>query len=156
MRATLMAFQKEMMQKQAQARQALQAGAEARKKAGEAFLEANKKKEGVVTLPSGLQYKIIKAGTGAKPTDADSVECQYRGTLIDGKEFDSSYSRGRPATFGVTGVIPGWTEALKLMPVGSTWKLFIPSGLAYGARGAGEDIGPHETLIFDIELLGIK
>ena len=109
-----------------------------------------------MTLLSGLQYKIIKAGNGEKPKDSDTVECNYRGTLIDGTEFDSSYRRGQPATFGVTGVIPGWREALKLMPVGSTWQLFVPPQLAYGARGAGRDIGPNAKLIFEVELLAIK
>jgi len=108
-------------------------------------------------LPSGLQYKILKAGEGKKPTAGDSVECHYKGTLVDGTEFDSSYRRGQPATFKVTGVIPGWTEALQLMPVGSKWKLVIPSDLAYGARGgAGASIGPNAVLIFEIELLAIK
>ena len=126
------------------------------KSEGEAFLTANKAKAGVVTLPSGLQYKIITAGTGPKPTTADSVVCNYRGTLIDGTEFDSSYKRGQPATFGVTQVIKGWTEALQLMPTGSKWQLFIPSDLAYGERGAGGgQIGPNATLIFEIELLSI-
>ena len=119
-------------------------------------MDENKTKEGVVTLPSGLQYKIIKAGNGKKPIGSDTVECHYRGTLINGKEFDSSYSRGEPAAFPVSGVIPGWTEALKLMPVGSKWQLFIPSNLAYGAQGAGADIGPDATLIFEVELLAIK
>lgn len=128
---------------------------EANKKTGEAFLAANKSKEGVVTLPSGLEYKILKAGTGPKPTANDSVVCNYKGTLIDGKEFDSSYKRGQPATFPVTGVIKGWTEALQLMPVGSKWQLFIPPDLAYGERGAGGDIGPDSTLIFEVELLSI-
>ncbi len=123
---------------------------------GEAFLAANKSKEGVVTLPDGLQYKILTAGTGPKPTATDSVECNYRGTLIDGKEFDSSYKRGKPATFGVSQVIKGWTEALQLMPVGSKWQLFIPSSLAYGPRGAGAEIGPDSTLIFEVELLSIQ
>ncbi len=121
---------------------------------GEAFLAANKGKPGVVTLPSGLQYKILTAGTGPKPTASDSVVCNYRGTLINGTEFDSSYKRGQPATFGVGQVIKGWTEALQLMPVGSKWQLFIPSNLAYGERGPGE-IGPNATLIFDVELLSI-
>ena len=156
MQAALSAFQSEMMAKQAQAQQARQANGEERKKAGEAFLAKNAKQEGVVTLPSGLQYKIIKAGNGPMPTEADSVECHYRGTLIDGTEFDSSHRRGQPAVFPVTGVIAGWTEALKRMPVGSTWRLFIPANLAYGARGAGQDIGPHEALIFELELLGIR
>jgi len=110
----------------------------------------------VVTLPSGLQYKILKAGDGTKPTDADTVECQYRGTLINGAEFDSSYRRGQPATFKVSGVIAGWQEALKLMPVGSKWQLFVPAQLAYGEQGAGDVIGPNATLIFEVELLAIK
>ena len=122
---------------------------------GEAFLAANKDKEGVVTLPSGLQYKILTEGTGAKPTAGDTVVCNYRGTLIDGKEFDSSYKRNQAATFPVGGVIKGWTEALQLMPVGSKWQLFIPSDLAYGERGPGNDIGPNSTLIFEVELLSI-
>ena len=125
-------------------------------KEGEAFLAANKTKPGIVTLPSGLQYKILKAGTGAKPTATDSVVCNYRGTLIDGTEFDSSYKRGQPATFPVNGVIKGWTEALQLMPVGSKWQLFVPADLAYGARGAGNDIGPDATLIFEVELESIQ
>ena len=124
---------------------------------GEAFLTANKAKEGVVTLPSGLQYKILTAGTGPKPTGTDTVVCNYRGTLTNGKEFDSSYTRGQPATFQVDGVIKGWTEALQLMPVGSKWQLFIPSNLAYGERGAGGgEIGPNATLIFEVELLSIQ
>src|SRR5262249_57731514 len=109
--------------------------ADTNKKAGDAFLAENKAKEGVVTLPSGLQYKILTPGTGPKPTATDSVECNYKGTLIDGTEFDSSYKRGQPATFPVSGVIKGWTEALQLMPVGSKWQLFIPPSLAYGERG---------------------
>lgn len=123
---------------------------------GEAFLAANKGKEGVVTLPDGLQYKILTAGTGPQPTASDSVVCNYRGTLINGTEFDSSYKRGQPATFGVGQVIKGWTEALQLMPVGSKWQLFIPGSLAYGERGAGADIGPNATLIFEVELLSIQ
>lgn len=126
------------------------------KMAGKAFLAANKTKPGVVTLHSGLQYKIEKQGTGHKPRATDSVECNYRGTTIDGKEFDSSYRRGQTATFPVNRVIPGWTEILQLMPVGSKYKVFIPSDLAYGERGAGADIGPNATLIFDIELIAIK
>ncbi len=123
----------------------------------EAFLAANKSKEGVVTLPSGLQYKILKEGTGPKPTASDTVECNYRGTLIDGTEFDSSYKRGKPATFPVSRVIKGWTEALQLMPVGSKWQLFIPSSLAYGERGGpGGEIGPNATLVFEVELLSIQ
>jgi len=122
---------------------------------GEAFLTKNKDAEGVVTTDSGLQYQVIKAGEGAKPKATDQVTVNYKGTLIDGTEFDSSYKRGQPATFPVTGVIPGWTEALQLMPVGSTYRLFIPSELAYGERGAGGAIGPNAVLIFDVELLDI-
>ncbi len=123
---------------------------------GKAFLEENAKKEGVVTMNTGLQYVVIKEGEGAKPVAADKVEVHYLGTTINGNEFDSSYKRGTPATFGVTQVIPGWTEALQLMTVGSKYKLFIPSNLAYGPRGAGRDIGPNETLIFEIELISIQ
>jgi FKBP-type peptidyl-prolyl cis-trans isomerase len=153
MMAAMTAFQVEMKQKQAKA---LSAVADENTKEGAAFLAANKTKEGVVTLPSGLQYKIIKAGDGKKPVATDTVEVNYRGTLINGTEFDSSYKRGQPATFKVTDVIPGWTEALQLMPVGSKWQVFIPSNLAYAARGAGGVIGPNSTLIFDVELLSIK
>ena len=131
-----------------------QAGAK-NKTEGEAFLAANKSKEGVVTLPDGLQYKILTAGTGPKPAATDSVVCNYRGTLLNGTEFDSSYKRGQPATFGVSQVIKGWTEALQLMPVGSKWQLFIPANLAYAERGAGGDIGPNATLIFEVELVSI-
>lgn len=134
----------------------MQQSGEANKKEGDAFLAANKTKPGVVTLPSGLQYKILTTGTGPKPTATDSVVCNYRGTLIDGTEFDSSYKRGQPATFPVNGVIKGWTEALQLMPVGSKWQLFVPPDLAYGARGAGNEIGPNSTLIFEVELQSIK
>ena len=132
--------------------------ADLNKKAGTYFLEANKAKEGVVTLPSGLQYKILTAGTGPKPAATDTVSCNYRGTLLDGTEFDSSYKRGQPASFPVSGVIKGWTEALQLMPVGSKWQLFIPSDLAYGDRGADprSGIGPGATLIFEVELLSIQ
>ena len=128
---------------------------ESNKKNGAAFLAANATKEGVVTLPSGLQYKILTAGTGPKPAATDSVVCNYRGTLLDNTEFDSSYKRGQPATFAVTGVIKGWTEALQLMPVGSKWQLFIPANLAYGDRGQGP-IGPNATLLFEVELLSIQ
>lgn len=124
-------------------------------KSGEEFLASNKSKSGVVTTASGLQYEIIKAGTGPKPKAEDQVKCHYKGTLIDGKVFDSSIERGEPATFPVNRVIPGWTEALQLMPVGSKWKLFIPSALAYGERGAGQDIKPNSALIFEVELLEI-
>jgi FKBP-type peptidyl-prolyl cis-trans isomerase len=127
------------------------------KKTGEAFLAANKTKEGVVTLPSGLQYKIIKEGTGPKPTAEDTVLCHYRGTLVDNTEFDSSYKRGEPLKIPVGGVIKGWTEAIQLMPVGSKWQLFIPSDLAYGERGApGSPIGPNSTLVFEVELISIE
>ena len=123
---------------------------------GEAFLATNAQVEGVVTLPSGLQYKIIREGTGKQPTASDTVTVHYRGTLIDGAEFDSSYSRGQPATFPVNGVIQGWVEALQLMKEGAKWQLFIPPELAYGERGAGRDIGPNATLIFDVELLTVN
>jgi FKBP-type peptidyl-prolyl cis-trans isomerase len=134
----------------------MQEAAAKNKTEGEAFLAANKAKDGVVTLPSGLQYKILTAGTGPKPTASDSVVCNYRGTLINGTEFDSSYKRGQSATFGVGQVIKGWTEALQLMPVGSKWQVVIPSSLAYGDRGAGAEIGPNATLIFEVELLSIQ
>jgi FKBP-type peptidyl-prolyl cis-trans isomerase len=127
----------------------------ANKKEGDAFLAANKTKDGVVTLPSGLQYKIEKEGNGPKPAPGDKVTCNYSGTLIDGKEFDSSYKRGQPVTFSVGEIIKGWNEALQLMPVGSKWQLFVPPDLAYGDRGAGQDIGPNSTLIFEVELLSI-
>lgn len=128
---------------------------EGNRKEGETFLAANKSKEGITTLPDGLQYKVLKEGTGPKPTASDTVTVNYRGTLINGKEFDSSYKRGEPISFPVGGVIKGWTEALQLMPVGSKWQLFIPADLAYGDRGAGSDIGPGETLTFEVELLSI-
>jgi FKBP-type peptidyl-prolyl cis-trans isomerase len=134
--------------------------AAANKAAGDQFLAANKAKEGVVTLPSGLQYKILKEGTGPKPTASDEVVCNYRGTLVNGTEFDSSYKRGTPATFAVDKVIKGWTEALQLMPVGSKWELYVPSNLAYGERGAGQRgadvIAPNSALIFEVELMSIK
>jgi FKBP-type peptidyl-prolyl cis-trans isomerase FklB len=142
-----------MIRQNAEAK-AHEAGATNRK-AGEEFLAANKSKDGVVTLPSGLQYKILTQGNGPKPTASDTVTCNYRGTLIDGKEFDSSYKRGQPASFNVSGVIKGWTEALQLMPVGSKWQLFIPSDLAYGDRSPSPDIAPGDTLIFEVELLSI-
>ncbi len=150
--ATLQAYQQKQMAEQ-QAKQS--AAAEANKKASEDFLAENAKKEGVVTLPSGLQYQVIEAGEGAKPGADDEVTVHYAGTLIDGTEFDSSYKRGEPITLPVGGVIAGWTEALQLMPVGSKWKLFIPSDLAYGPGGTGGAIGPNAALIFDVELIGI-
>ena len=153
MKAALTALQADVNKRQ---QEKMQVAGEANKKEGEAFLAANKAKEGVVTLPSGLQYKILKEGTGPKPVPSDSVVCDYRGTLLDGTEFDSSYKRGQPATFPVGQVIKGWTEALQLMPVGSKWQLFIPSEMAYGQHGAGADIGPNATLIFEVELLSIQ
>jgi FKBP-type peptidyl-prolyl cis-trans isomerase len=122
---------------------------------GNAYLEKNKAREGVTTTPSGLQYEVITEGTGPKPTAADQVRVHYHGTLIDGKVFDSSVDRGEPVVFGVGQVIPGWTEALQLMPVGSKWKIYLPSNIAYGERGAGGDIGPNAALIFEVELLEI-
>ena len=127
----------------------------AAKEAGEQFLKDNKSKEGVVTLESGLQYKVISTGNGAIPKSSDTVKCHYEGRLINGAVFDSSIRRGEPAEFPVNGVIAGWVEALQLMPVGSKWQLYIPSDLAYGPHGAGQAIGPNETLIVDIELLDI-
>jgi len=144
-RETLMAFQREMQTKTL----------EKNKTEGEKFLAENKKKEGIVTTASGLQYKIETKGTGKVPGSNDTVVCHYRGTLITGDEFDSSYKRSEPSSFGVTGVIKGWTEALLMMPVGSKWKLFIPSELAYGERGR-PGIPPNSTLLFDIELVSIK
>jgi len=153
-RAIIVAFQAELREKQ---REKARLAAETNKKAGDAFLEANKAKEGVVTLASGLQYKVLAAGTGAKPTASDTVICNYRGTFIDGTEFDSSATHGGPATFPVSGVIRGWTEALQLMPVGAKWQLFVPSDLAYGERGAGGGkIAPNSALVFEVELVSIK
>lgn len=152
MEEVMMNFQRSMQAKQKV--QQSQVG-EANRIAGKAFLEANKKNDGVVALPSGLQYQIIREGSGAKPKLTDTVTTHYHGTLIDGKVFDSSVKRGQPASFPVNGVISGWTEALQLMPVGSKWKLFIPSDLAYGERGAGADIGPGTALVFEVELLSI-
>ena len=152
-KSVLDALQAEM--RKTQEEKMAQAG-DINKAKGDAFLAANKSKDGVVTLPSGLQYKIVTPGTGPKPGLTDSVVCNYRGTLIDGTEFDASAKHGGPATFPVNQVIKGWTEALQLMPVGSKWQLYIPSDLAYGSRGAGGDIGPNSTLIFDIELVSIK
>ncbi len=149
---TMTEFQMELQQKQAKAKMA---AAQDNQKEGDAFLAENKKKDGVVTLKSGLQYKILKAGKGQKPKETDTVEVNYKGTLISGKVFDSSQS-GQPASFKVNQVIPGWQEGLKLMPVGSKWQIIIPPGLAYGQQGAGKDIGPNTTLIFEVELVGIK
>ena len=150
---TMAAFQKEMNAKQTERIKAL---AEKNKKDGEAFLAENKKKEGVKTTANGMQYKIIKAGNGAKPKATDTVTVNYRGTLIDGTEFDSSYKRGEPTIFPLNGIIPGWLEALQLMPVGSKWQLFLPPALAYGERGSGREIGPNAALVFDVELLSIN
>ena len=150
---TLQAFQKEMMEKQIAASKE---AAEKNKAEGEKFLEENKKKDGVKTTASGLQYKVIKEGSGASPKETDTVVTNYRGTLIDGTEFDSSYKRNEPASFPVNRVIKGWTEALQLMKPGSKYQLFIPSSLAYAERGAGQTIGPNSTLIFEVELLSIK
>ena len=146
---TMTAFEKEMIDKQKAA--GVKNGAD-----GEKFLAENKKKEGVKATASGLQYKVVKEGTGAQPKETDTVIAHYRGTLIDGTEFDSSYKRGQPATFPVSGVIKGWTEALQMMKVGSKYQLFIPANLAYGERAMGPDIGPNSTLIFEVELLDVK
>ncbi len=149
MMKTMQEFQKK---KHAERQAKRQNQAKENKVEGEAFLAENGKKEGVVTTASGLQYKILQAGTGPKPAEGATVEVHYRGTLINGEEFDSSYKRGTPATFPINRVIPGWTEALQLMPEGSKWQLFIPSSLAYGPGGTGK-IGPNATLLFDVELL---
>ncbi len=144
----------ELQQKQAKV---LAEQAEANKKQGEAFLADNKNKAGIVTLESGLQYKVIKSGSGEQPKLKDTVTTHYRGTLIDGTEFDSSYSRNKPTSFPVSGVIKGWTEALQLMHIGDKWQLFVPADLAYGKQAPkGSKIGPNSTLIFDIELLEIN
>ncbi|HAD03117.1 MAG: hypothetical protein A2091_06040 [Desulfuromonadales bacterium GWD2_61_12] len=147
------AYQKELEVKmEAKAKADLEKNA----KEGAAFLAENGKKEGVKTLASGLQYKVLTPGTGKKPSAADTVSVHYRGTLIDGTEFDSSFKRNEPATFPVSGVIPGWTEALQLMEEGAKWQLVIPAALAYGERGAGQQIGPNSTLIFEVELLKVQ
>jgi FKBP-type peptidyl-prolyl cis-trans isomerase len=152
-RETIVAYQKQVKEKQAEAMKEL---GERNKMEGEKFLAENGKKEGVKTLPSGLQYKVITPGTGKSPKLTDTVTTHYRGTLIDGKEFDSSYKRGEPATFPVSGVIAGWTEALQLMKEGAKWQIFLPPNLAYGERGAGRDIGPNATLVFEVELISVK
>jgi FKBP-type peptidyl-prolyl cis-trans isomerase FklB len=150
---TLMAKQQEQAAKQQEQAKVV---AEKNKKDGEAFLAANKKKEGVITMPSGLQYKVLNAGKGNSPKATDTVTVNYKGTTIDGTEFDSSYKRGKPASFPLNQVIPGWTEAVQLMKEGAKWELYIPSNLAYGERGAGANIGGNATLIFEVELLSIK
>lgn len=153
MEATMQKFQQEMMAKMEKEQK--EEGAKNRK-GGEAFLAENKKKPGVITLANGLQYRVIKMGSGPKPTAQQTVKVHYRGTFIDGKEFDSSYKRGQPIEFPVNGVIRGWSEALMLMPVGSKWELFIPPDLAYGDAGAGGTIPPGATLVFEVELLDVK
>jgi len=152
-KAAIAELQKSMVFKQAAVTKAV---GDKNKAEGEAFLAANKAKEGVVTLPSGVQYKVLTAGTGEKPTVDSTVVCQYRVALVDGKEVDSSYKRGQPATLPVKTVIKGWSEALQLMPVGSRWQVVIPPALAYGERGAGPDIGPNATLVVELELVSIK
>lgn len=152
-RGTLMALRERMMAKEEETRKA---AGDLNKAAGDAFLAANKSKEGVVTLPSGLQYRVITMGKGKKPGAAQTVSVHYTGKTLDGNVFDSSVERGAPAEFAVNQVIAGWTEALQLMPEGSRWELFIPSDLAYGAAGAGGSIGPNQALIFEVELLKVK
>lgn len=152
LRQVMNSFQGELRQK---ANQRQRVAAVDNKKEGEAFLAANKMKEGVVSLSSGVQYTVLKMGDGKKPTDTDTVEVNYRGALLNGTEFDSSED-GKPATLKVTQLIPGWKEALKLMPAGSKWQLFIPPQLAYGERGVGRDIGPNQTLFYEVELVGVK
>ena len=153
MREVMTAFQTEMMAKMAE--NSKKAG-EKNKKDGEAFLAENKKKSGVVTLPSGLQYKILVDGKGRKPALKDTVTAHYRGTLLDGTEFDSSYKQGEPTTFALSNMIKGWTEVLQLMRVGSKWQVYVPASLAYGDRAASQEIGPNSTLIFEIELIAVK
>ncbi|MBX7158605.1 MAG: FKBP-type peptidyl-prolyl cis-trans isomerase [Verrucomicrobiae bacterium] len=153
MQKVIMNYRTELIARR-QAKQKIQATNNLAK--AEAFLKENAKKEGIVTLPSGLQYQVLKEGTGPKPASTNVVTTEYVGTLIDGTEFDSSIKRGEPATFPVSGVIRGWTEALQLMKVGSKWKLFIPPNLAYGESGAGDKIEPNSALIFEVELLDIK
>jgi FKBP-type peptidyl-prolyl cis-trans isomerase FklB len=160
LQTTLQAFQQKMMQKQQEAQskkqEEMKGVAEKNEADGKKFLDDNSKKPGVKTTASGLQYKVIKEGSGDKPKDTDVVETNYRGTTIDGKEFDSSAKHGSTASFPVNGVIKGWSEALKLMPVGAKWELYVPADLAYGAEGYGDDIAPGSTLVFEVELLNIK
>ena len=153
MKETMMNFSKELREKQ---QKTMEEATQKNAAAGAKFLEENKKKPGVKTTASGLQYKVLKEGSGPSPKETDTVVTNYRGTLINGTEFDSSYKRNEPVTFPVNGVIKGWTEALQLMKKGSKYELFVPAELAYGPRGAGQDIGPNETLIFEVELLDIK
>ena len=152
LKQVLSSLQQEMRQKQMQAQEA---AAMENKTKGDAFMADNAKKEGVVALPDGLQYKILTAGQGKKPAESDTVLCNYKGTFVDGSEFDSSAQAGKPVPFEVKNVIPGFKEVLQLMPVGSKWQVFVPSNLAYGERGAGGVIGPNATLIFEIELVSI-
>lgn len=149
MRAAMETAQKKLLAVRA-------ANGEKAKASGQAFLAANKKKKGVITTKSGLQYKVISVGKGKQPTASSSITAHYKGTLVDGREFDSSYRRKEPATFNVSQVIPGWKEVLPLMHEGDKWQVFIPSDLAYGERGQGNAIGPNETLIFEIELLKVN
>jgi FKBP-type peptidyl-prolyl cis-trans isomerase FklB len=153
MKQVLSDFEKDMMNKRASE---FNQKAEENKVKGETFLKENKTKEGVVTLPSGLQYKIIKAGTGVKPTKEDTVTVEYTGRLLNGEVFDSTEKAGKPVSFKLNQVIPGWTEALQLMPAGSTWEVYIPAKLAYGSRNVGGSIGPNETLIFNVHLIDVK
>ena len=159
MKRVLAEFQTDLRQKQAEATRTL---LDSQKQTAQKFLEENAKKDGVVVLPSGLQYKVLHAGTGPRPTASDSVRCHYRGTLVDGTEFDSSYQHGQPATFGLAAVIAGWREALQLMPVGSRWQLVVPADLAYGERGIpgpkgrGYRVPPNSVLVFEVDLLGIS
>jgi len=153
MKDVLNKFQKDLMAKRTSE---FNKKSEENKVKGEAFLNANKSKEGVVVLPSGLQYKVIEKGTGSKPGKTDTVTVEYTGYFIDGTVFDSTDKTGKPASFQVSQVIPGWTEALQLMPSGSTWEIFVPANLAYGPRSVGGPIGPNETLIFKIHLISVK
>jgi len=152
-RQVTMAFRAEMRRNQVRTQQVL---AEENFKAGEAFMKDNAGREGVVTLPSGLQYKVLVAGSGPVPAQTDTVVVNYRGTLLDGTEFDSSYRNAEPATFGLKATIPGFRQALTLMPVGSKWELYVPPGLAYGPKGTGLGVGPQATLIYEVELVGIR